>query len=104
MRLIAAAAGKPNFDALSVDVGHGVVLYGRFLTSVANFLLIDLTLFVVVGLVDRIGRLRHGAPAPELSLPEQEVVLLGEIRDFLARPGPVDGRTGGRQPSSAPRP
>ena len=38
--LIGAVVGKPNFDYLVVHINGGVVEYGKFLTSVINFLLI----------------------------------------------------------------
>ncbi len=38
--LLGAIVGKPNFDYLVVTVHHGKILYGAFLTSVVNFLLI----------------------------------------------------------------
>jgi large conductance mechanosensitive channel len=38
--LLGAIIGKPNFDYLVGNVNGGVIEYGKFLTSVVNFLLI----------------------------------------------------------------
>ena len=48
MPLIAALVGQPNFDALTLDIGDGVVRYGTFLTAVANFLLVAFVLFLII--------------------------------------------------------
>src|SRR5579859_5475258 len=75
--IIGAVVGKPNFDSLSVSVGHGVVHYGRFITSLINFLLIGFALFLIVKAVN--GVRRRADQAPELT----EKDLLVEIRDTL---------------------
>jgi large conductance mechanosensitive channel len=54
--LIAAALGKPNFDALTFRVGEGVVRYGTFLTALVNFLLIALVLFLAIRAYNRLRR------------------------------------------------
>jgi len=46
--IIAAAGGKPDFSALTVKVGKGIVRYGSFLNTVINFLLIAFVLFLIV--------------------------------------------------------
>ena len=35
--VIGAIVGKPNFNDLSVALGQGVVVYGRFITAAINF-------------------------------------------------------------------
>ena len=87
MQLLAAIVGKPNFSALSFELGHGVIYYGRFLTALLNFLIIVTSLFVVVQAFQHMQRLRRHQPEPDGPAPSDEVVLLGEIRDLLA-----DGR------------
>ncbi len=83
MQVIAAVVGKPNFDALTFTIGHGIVFYGRFLTAVINFLIIAATLFVVVRVFENLRRLRQrGGAAGDEAKPD-DVVLLTEIRDLL---------------------
>lgn len=79
---IGAIFGTPNFDSLTFEVGHGVVSYGRFLTSVINFLIIGFALFLVVRSINSMRR-------PELpearQITEKDVLL--EIRDLIAESG-----------------
>jgi large conductance mechanosensitive channel len=83
MQLIAAIVGKPNFNALSFELGRGVIYYGRFLTALINFLIVATSLFVVVQAFQHMQRLRRHHAETDGPPPSDEVVLLGEIRDLL---------------------
>lgn len=64
-----------------------VIGYGQFLTISINFLIVAWVLFMVIKAVNK---LRRQAPPPEpvpTALPE-DIALLREIRDLLARPKP----------------
>lgn len=76
MAIVGAIFGKPNFDNLTLDIGDGVVFYGRFLTAVLNFLIIGTALFVVVRIAEQLF-VQEEAAKPT------EVDLLTEIRDEL---------------------
>jgi large conductance mechanosensitive channel len=54
MNLIAAVAGKPDFNNLRFEIGDGVIRYGSFLTAVTTFLLIAWVLFWVVKAANRV--------------------------------------------------
>ena len=84
MQMVAAIAGKPNFNSLTFTLGEGIIYYGRFLTAIINFLIIAATLFVVVRIFETLQRVhrQHVDDVPE-SLKSDEVILLGEIRDLL---------------------
>ena len=75
--VIGAVVGKPNFNSLSVSLGYGVIVYGRFITSLINFLLIGFALFLIVKAIN--GLRRREDQEPELT----EKDLLCEIRDLL---------------------
>jgi large conductance mechanosensitive channel len=75
--VIGAVVGKPNFNSLSVSLGNGVIVYGRFITSLINFLLIGFALFLIVKAINRLHR--RDDQEPELT----EKDLLVEIRDLL---------------------
>ncbi len=75
--VIGAIVGKPNFNSLSVSLGDGVIVYGRFITSLINFLLIGFALFLIVKAINRLHRRED--QEPELT----EKDLLVEIRDLL---------------------
>lgn len=55
MGFIGAIFGKPNLDALVWNVGKGEVLYGKFLTSLINFLIIAACLLALVKMLMRVG-------------------------------------------------
>ncbi len=86
--IVGAVFGKPNFDGLSLAIGQGVVHYGRFITSVINFVLIGFALFLVVKAVNRMHRQNDQAPA----LTEKDLLI--EIRDAL-QPAPQAGQAPG---------
>ncbi len=82
MALIAAIFGEPNFDSIAIHLGDGRIAIGTFLTSVVNFLLIALALFVVIKAAARLMP-RKPEPADEAPVPSDEALLLTEIRDLL---------------------
>ena len=62
----------------------GVLAYGDFLTIVINFLIVAFALFFVI---KGISALRRPAPVATVvtPVPNEEIVLLTQIRDALAR-------------------
>jgi large conductance mechanosensitive channel len=73
--------GDVSFDDLGVRRdGEIVIPYGRFLTALLNFLIIGFILFLVVKAYNRFERKQDAPPEPA-----EEVRLLTEIRDQLAR-------------------
>lgn len=92
------AIGGADFSNYFFGLSHAVVAtnlvdakkqgpvfaYGNFITILVNFLIIAFVLFLVV---KAINSLRKPAPAVPAAAPAptQEVVLLTEIRDALAR-------------------
>ncbi len=79
-----------SYDAAK-QTGHAIVAYGKFLTALINLLIVGFVIFLFVKQVNRLKR----APAPEPKAPEtpEDVLLLREIRDLLAKepasPSPV---------------
>lgn len=78
MAIIGAIVGKPNFDDLTFTIGDGVVSYGRFLTTLVNFVIVGTVVFFVLRAIQTVWRRDEG---PE-EIP-REVELLTEIRDEL---------------------
>ncbi len=62
----------------------GVLAYGDFLTIVINFLIVAVALFFVIKAINTLKRPAPAAPAAPPP-PSDEVVLLTQIRDALAR-------------------
>ena len=94
--LIGAVVGKPNFNTLVVNLRgcsvvkgaktcKGTVNYGRFLTSVTNFIIIAAAIFVMIKAFERLQRIRRRQAELEAENPvlTDEAVLLTEIRDLL---------------------
>ena len=77
MPLVAAVFGEPNFDAIVLHVGDGVIAIGTFITAVVNFLIIAWVLFLIVKAANR-SKKPAGPAGPT------EVELLTQIRDALA--------------------
>jgi large conductance mechanosensitive channel len=85
MAFIAAIFGKPNFDAVSFDIGDGTIEIGRFITAVVNFLIIAFVLFLVLKAMEKAVSMRRQTEADvDTPAPSDEAVLLTEIRDLLA--------------------
>jgi large conductance mechanosensitive channel len=85
MQLIAAVFGKPDFNELVLRIGGTPIRYGKFLTTLVDFLIVALSLFVVIRSFDELQkrtRLRITADAPPKP-EETQVALLTEIRDAL---------------------
>ncbi len=78
MQIIAAVGGEPDFSALTVDIGDGVIRYGAFLNAVISFVFIAFGVFLVVKVVNRLRREKGEEPAGP-----SEAELLTEIRDLL---------------------
>ena len=64
----------------------GVLAYGDFISVIINFLIVAIALFIVIKGINMMTRQAAKEPPPPAP-PTQEVVLLTEIRDQLARRG-----------------
>jgi len=72
-----------HFDTMKAakDAGAPTLYYGNFLTNIVSFFVVAFSVFLMV----RVLNSRHKAePVAEVAAPE-DVVLLREIRDLLAR-------------------
>jgi large conductance mechanosensitive channel len=85
---IAALGGQPDFGALTITVGHGVVHYGNFLNALFNFVIVGTVVFFILRAATTAQKLRATTDLPEDEAPppSDEAVLLAEIRDLLRTP------------------
>jgi large conductance mechanosensitive channel len=83
MQLVAAVAGKPNFNELTFTINNAVIRYGAFLTQVVNFLIVALAMFIVIKTINALQRLRPTPAQETAEANSTEVDLLTEIRDAL---------------------
>ena len=83
-QFIALAAIPPGIPATLEAVrkaGVPVLAYGNFVNIVFNFIILALVVFLMVKQINRLRREAPKAPAA----PPEDVILLREIRDSLAR-------------------
>lgn len=86
--------GGVNFSELAVilkpaegEIAAVAIRYGAFLQTLFDFIIIAFAIFVAVKAMNTLKRLREDEPVapPPAPEPSDEVKLLGEIRDLLAR-------------------
>ncbi len=77
-----AAEPLPSLDAAQ-KAGHAVIAYGKFINAVINLVIVGFVIFMLVKQLNRFRR-REEVPAVPPAPPE-DVRLLTEIRDLLAR-------------------
>ncbi len=84
--LISAIAGNHNFSALTFEIHRSTFLYGDFINVLIAFVSIAVAVyfFVVAPMNSVAARRRRGQP-DEAEQISEEVQLLTEIRDLLAR-------------------
>lgn len=98
MGFVGAAFGKPNFSNLKLNlrgckppliyggtpVCNGTIAYGAFITTIVNFLIVALAVFVMIKTFEKLQNMRaNQEPEPEPLTRSEE--LLTEIRDSLQR-------------------
>lgn len=84
--LIGIILGGLNFSALSIKVGEAELLYGAFIQSIVDFLLVALCLFIFIKIINKaksLGKKKTEEEAVE-EVPA-DVKLLEEIRDLLKK-------------------
>jgi large conductance mechanosensitive channel len=75
------AIGRVDFKSLLWQVGDAKILYGKFIQTCVDFMIIALAIFVAIKVINRLHRKEEAKPAP----PPRQEVLLEEIRDLLKR-------------------
>ena len=73
------AVARVDFKNLMVQVGDAKILYGKFIQTCVDFVIIAAAIFLVVKLINNFRRREEGKP-----MPRQEA-LLEEIRDLLKK-------------------
>ncbi len=89
MPVIGLIVGGIDFTTLKIvltpavgDTAEVAILYGTFIQTIVDFLLIALSVFFVVKVLSKLKKKEEAKPeAP--AAPPQDVVLLTEIRDLL---------------------
>lgn len=81
MPIVGTLMGGIDFTALSIDVGDAVIMYGTFIQTVVDFVIIAFVIFLMVKQMNKMKKQEEEAPAT----PPADVELLTEIRDLLKK-------------------
>ena len=82
MPLVGIIIGGHDFSGLSIKIGAAQILYGNFIQTVVDFLIISFSIFIFIRYLNKLKR--NKVEEEELvETPDQTEVLLTEIRDLL---------------------
>lgn len=88
MPILGILLGNINFKALKIvlkaaagDTPESAILYGAFIQNVIDFLLIAISVFLVIKVINKLKKKQQEEAKP--AAPAPDVVLLTEIRDLL---------------------
>ena len=85
--IIGMICGGIDFSALAITAGEAQLLIGKFIMAIINFILIALVLFCIIKAMNKFKKKQEEAPAeePAPEEPDEQTVLLTEIRDLLKK-------------------
>ncbi|MGE6630311.1 large conductance mechanosensitive channel protein MscL [Bacillus sp. NPDC077027] len=81
MPLVGIIIGGHDFNGLSIKIGSAQILYGNFIQTVVDFLIISFSIFLFIRYLNKLKR--KNVEEEAIETPEQTEVLLTEIRDLL---------------------
>jgi len=79
MPVLGMLIGGVDFSGLAITLGSAKILYGKFIQTCFDFVIVAWAIFIAVKVINR---LKREAPPPPAAAPRQEQ-LLEEIRDLL---------------------
>ncbi len=81
--IIGLILGGIDFSNLSITFKDTKIMYGAFIQSVIDFLIVAFCLFVVVKFVNRFTSKKEKKKSEEVKTKSNELVVLEEIRDLM---------------------
>lgn len=81
--LLGMVLGGVNFTDLHFGYGKSAVMYGNFIQTIFDFLIIAASIFMFVKVFNKLTSKREEEEKEELPEPTKEEELLSEIRDLL---------------------
>ncbi|PAV29660.1 large-conductance mechanosensitive channel [Virgibacillus profundi] len=81
--LVGIMAGGINFTSLSIQVGSSEILYGNFIQSIFDFLIVAFSIFLFIRLLMKFKRKKEEKEVVEEAEVNVQEELLTEIRDLL---------------------
>lgn len=86
MPLIGLILGGIDFTGLAIKVGDAKIMYGNFVQSLIDFLIVAFCIFLVIKAVNKfLSKVKKEEKAEEANEIKEEVKLLAEIRDLLKK-------------------
>lgn len=86
MPLIGLILGGIDFTGLSINVGDAKIMYGNFIQSTIDFLIVAFCIFIVIKAVNKfLSKVKKEEALEEAEEIKEEVKLLEEIRDLLKK-------------------
>ncbi|MCY7673661.1 large conductance mechanosensitive channel protein MscL [Bacillus safensis] len=82
MPLVGIIIGGHDFSGLSIKIGAAQILYGNFIQTVVDFLIISFSIFIFIRYLNKLKR-KKVEEEEVVEAPDQTEVLLTEIRDLL---------------------
>lgn len=81
MPFVGILLGGIDFSKLSVTIGSAKILYGSFIQTIIDFLIIAFCIFVIVKLFEKFKKKEEVSEVKK----SDEIVVLEEIRDLLKK-------------------
>lgn len=81
--IIGLILGGVNFSNLSITFRDTKIMYGAFIQSVIDFLIVAFCLFIIVKFVNKLTHKKEEAQKEAPPVKSAEVLLLEEIRDLM---------------------
>lgn len=78
MPIIGIFLGGLDFSSLSINIGDATILYGSFIQTIVDFLIVAFCIFTMVKFFEKFKKQEESVPTKS-----EEVKLLEEIRDIL---------------------
>lgn len=81
--IIGLILGGIDFSSLSLTFRDTKIMYGAFIQSVIDFLIVAFCLFIVVKFVNKITNKKEQKKKEEVKVKSAELTILEEIRDLI---------------------
>lgn len=81
--LLGMVLGGVDFTSLHFGYGKSAVMYGNFIQTIFDFLIIMTSIFMFVKVFNKLTSKKEEEKEEEIPEPTKEEELLGEIRDLL---------------------
>ncbi|MEK4544225.1 MULTISPECIES: large conductance mechanosensitive channel protein MscL [Bacillus] len=81
--LLGMVLGGVDFTSLHFGYGKSAVMYGNFIQTIFDFLIIAASIFMFVKVFNKLTSKKEEEKEEEIPEPTKEEEILGEIRDLL---------------------